>query len=380
VWTGDCGVSSVPLSSRQSEANPVERPIGLAVELTSLCNQGCRYCFNAFEHLRRQALPTEELLGLLERARSEVTLERVTLAGGEPFAYEGLYRTLEYCSERGLPTCLISNATMITREAARLVATFGSLSSVQITLNGPDADIHDAEVGLPGAWGKTLRGIDELQKHGVCIVGCIVLTRRTASLVGATLDRFQSLGIRAVSVSRFLSAGVSAHNLDLIPARKDLLEALTQADLRASAGMAVDVGGPIPPCLVEHERFPNIAVSGCPIGTSSQNFALGTDGHLRNCFAFGPSLGDVRSHSFAELVRIPRASYRRRAPKFCRGCTELGRCLGGCGAAALAITGRPNSLDPIVLQHVNAGFAARVREARERTPLDVPVSTHVVGP
>jgi radical SAM protein with 4Fe4S-binding SPASM domain len=344
------------------------------VELTPYCNQKCGYCYNAWrdDPAQAQGLAGEALLHALDKALTEVAFDHVTLTGGEPFACVELFAVLALVRRHGLRAQLISNGGMVTPELAARLATYDPLQ-VQVTLNGPDAALHEAHVGGgQDHFGKTLRGIRALQEHGVRVAGCVVLTRKNAHALGATLALFQSLGVTDIALSRFSPAGyASAHTAELLPSRSELLRALTQAEpFGRDAGLRLQVTMPVPPCLVDTASFPHLRFASCPIGTAQQEFALGPRGELRHCTLHTESLGDVATTSVAALVTAPRvAAYRDVTPAFCAPCAHRDECLGGCGAAAAAVSGDPRGLDPMVAQHVDDALRQRLRAAREGAPL-----------
>lgn len=341
----------------------------LAIELTSRCNQRCGYCYNAWREDNGRsvgALASDELVALVERALAEVEFEQVTLTGGEPLARADLFRVLDVCRSSGVTIQMISNGGLVTEAIARRLATY-PISFIQITLNGTTAAMHDEHVGGDHHAG-TIAGIETLVRHGVRVVGCVVVTRKNAATVGEILDQFRGLGVTTVALSRFSPAGFAAANVAaLLPSRGEVMQALAHGQARAQAGMDIQVTMPIPPCVVEHADYPDVRFGGCPIGTEAQEFALGPRGELRSCTLHSDVIGDARTTSLAALVEAPAVrGYRDVTPAFCAPCSHRSTCIGGCGAAAASTLGDARGLDPFVAQHVDDEFAARLRRGRAR--------------
>jgi len=361
----------------------VSRPkrYALAVELTSHCNQKCSYCYNAWRDDNGRsvgALPSDDLVTLLDRALTEVEFDHVTLTGGEPFTRPDLVRVLEVCKRHGVGIQMISNGGVVDDRMASKLVGF-PIRCVQVTLDGPTAEVHDAHVG--GAhFEATLAGIAALQRVGVLVVGCIVVTRNNAALVGEVLEVFRGLGVTTVALSRFSPAGYAAANVaELLPSRSDIVGALAQGEALAVAhGLDLQVTMPVPPCVIDTADYPSIRFGACPIGTEMQEFALGPRGELRSCTLHTEVIGDARTTSFATLVDAPVVvRYRDTTPEFCAPCPHRKSCLGGCGAAADAVLGDKRGLDPFVAQHVDDAFAERLRIARSGAPdrVRLPVAT-----
>lgn len=340
----------------------------LAVELTSACNQKCTYCYNAWRDDDGRgvgALPTDELVAILERTLATGSFDHVTFTGGEPFSRRDLFEVLDVCARAGTRFQMISNGGLVTEALATRLATYAPLS-VQVTLDGPSAEVHDAHVGGAGHFERALRGIRALRAAGITVVGCVVVTRKNARLVGEILALFASLGVSRISFSRFSPAGYAVqHAADLLPSRSDVLAALALAEAHAVAhGASVGSTMPIPPCVVEHADYPHIRFGSCPIGTDAQELALGPRGELRHCTLHEEAIGDARTTSYAELAASGALQrYRDVTPAFCAPCLHAPTCLGGCGAAAIAMTGT-RGVDPFVAQHVDDDFGARLRAAR----------------
>jgi radical SAM protein with 4Fe4S-binding SPASM domain len=226
--------------------------------------------------------------------------------------------------------------------------------AVLVTLNGPDAALHDAQVG--GAhFDATIRGIGFLRTARVPVEGSIVLTRRNADRVAETLRLFLSLGVRKVALSRFSPAGyATAFARELMPARQDVQRALEQAVSVARAEKDVQLFStmPIPPCAIERERFREIDFHDCPIGTSQQEFALGPHGEIRHCALHRDAIEKDVLDPSVDVAKIFASDdphrYRAVLPRFCEGCEHASSCAGGCGAAAQWVKGDHAEVDPFV--------------------------------
>lgn len=358
----------------------MERPrrYALAVELTSHCNQRCTYCYNAWrEDNGREvgALASDELCALLDRALGEVEFDHVTLTGGEPFVRPDIFRVLDVCKAKGVGIQMISNGGLVTEAIAERLAPY-RIRAIQVTLDGPNAEVHEAHV-QGEHFDATIAGIKALRRHGVRVVGCIVVTRKNAALVGEILELFHELDVEIVALSRFSPAGYAArHAAELLPSRSDIVVALGHGEAQAIRhGFDLQVTMPVPPCVIEHRDYPHVKFGACPIGTEMQEFSLGPKGELRSCTLHTEVLGDVRTQSMAELVTLPSlTAYRDTTPEFCAPCPHKRSCLGGCGAAAASLFGDARGLDPFVAQHVDDAFAARLREARAPARVRLPVT------
>ena len=94
----------------------------LAIELTAFCNQHCDYCYNAWREDGGASVGTPELAVLLariDRVLDAVSLEHVTITGGEPLASHDLFPVLEHLRARHVRAQMISNGALVTQEIAR---------------------------------------------------------------------------------------------------------------------------------------------------------------------------------------------------------------------------------------------------------------------
>ncbi|MFV8755979.1 radical SAM/SPASM domain-containing protein [Nannocystaceae bacterium ST9] len=344
------------------------RRYALAVELTSHCNQRCSYCYNDWRGDNGRsvgAMASGDLLALLDRALAEVEFDHVTLTGGEPLARADFFAVMDLLRRHETDAFIISNGGLVRDEIAARLSEY-SLRGIQVTLNSTRAEEHDEVVG-GRHFAATIEGVRALREHGVPVVGSIVVTRKNAAQVGDILDLWRELGVSTVALSRFSPAGYAAqHVAELLPSRGELVVALEAAEQRGAAGMDLQVTLPMPPCMIDHADYPHVSFGSCPIGTEMQEFALGPRGELRSCTLHTEPLGDAKVQSLAELVSLPAlAAYRDVTPEFCAPCPHRSECMGGCGAAAASVLGDPRGLDPIVAQHVDEAFAARLARERE---------------
>jgi len=349
----------------------------IAIEVTAHCQQKCSYCYNAWREDNGagfEAGTSKKLLARVDKLLTALDVDHVTVTGGEPFARKDVFELLDLVKSHGVGIQVISNGGLVDDALAARLAPYG-VSYVQVTLDGPTNELHEAHVG-EGHFDATIRGIRALVAHGVPVIGCTVVTRKNAMHVGATMVLFRSLGVRDIALSRFSPAGYAARNAaELLPSREDLLIAFRQAIPLANGdadhrAMRVTCTMPVPPCAVEVEELAPLRFGTCAIGTTAQEFALGPDGKLRHCTLHAMGLGGGKDVLDADVdpVAIVRGAevsdYKKTLPAFCEGCSHASTCGGGCGAASTWVLGSRALPDPFVWQHVDDTFAKKLEDER----------------
>jgi len=128
-------------------------------EITQACDLACRHCrAEAIDWRDPKELTTEEGFRLLEEIKSMGT-PIVVLSGGDPAKREDIFELIKFGSQLGLRMATIPAATeKLTLDLVKKLKEAG-LDQMALSLDGPNAEIHDSFRGVPGAFDLTLCGV-----------------------------------------------------------------------------------------------------------------------------------------------------------------------------------------------------------------------------
>ena len=138
----------------------------IAWEVTRSCNLACRHC-------RAEAHP-EPYPGELSTAEAKALIDTfpevgnpiIIFTGGDPMMRSDVYELIAYATGKGLRCVMSPNGTLITPENAAMIRDAG-VQRCSISIDGYNAETHDAFRGVPGAFEASMRGIEYLKKAGV---------------------------------------------------------------------------------------------------------------------------------------------------------------------------------------------------------------------
>jgi radical SAM protein len=127
-------------------------------ETTRACDLACRHC-------RAEAIPSA-LPGELTTAEGKRLLDELAemgtpicvLSGGDPAKRRDLFELVRHGTKRGMRMATIPAATpLLTRELVRGLKDAG-LAQMALSLDGPNAQVHDSFRGVSGAFDRTIAG------------------------------------------------------------------------------------------------------------------------------------------------------------------------------------------------------------------------------
>lgn len=346
-----------------------ERPFIVIWETTQACDLACVHCRACAQPLRSALeLNTEEAKRLIDEVR-QLGAPVFVLTGGDPMKRPDIFELVEYASTNGVRISLTPSATpLLTREAIDRLKQCG-LARVAMSLDGPDAQVHDAFRRVSGSYDWTLSAARWAREVGLPVQINTTITRHNLQYLDAMIALLEQLDIVLWSVFFLVPTGRGSA-IDLISAEEfeQVFEKLYETSRRVSFDIKSTEAQHYRRFLVQRRReekrkgnghgapmSPGIntrdGIGRAPRGINDgKGFVFVS--HLGEVFPSGflpLSAGNLRRQSLSELYRHSPLFLALRDSSNLKGkcgICEFREVCGGSRARAYALTGDPFAEEP----------------------------------
>ncbi|WP_243680092.1 radical SAM protein [Vulcanisaeta souniana] len=183
-------------------------PFFIVWNFTNACNLKCMHCYqNAGKPLPNE-LTLEEKLRVVKEL-DEAGVPAIALSGGEPTVHRDFWPVLAEIGRRGFYPAIATNGTTFASiEVAERARKLG-LRYVEISIDAADPpNVHDKfRGGVPGAWAKAVKGLENAVKLGFSAALAFTVTKYNIHEVDKILDLAQEIGVKRVVFFNFIPVG-----------------------------------------------------------------------------------------------------------------------------------------------------------------------------
>ena len=189
------------------ESQVTSHPLRMvAWELTRGCNLACIHCRASAERGRYPGeLSTEECLRVMDEIAS-FSKPVIILTGGEPLLRPDIVDLARYGSGKGFRMVMATNGTLITEEIVKEMKASG-IQRISVSLDGPNAEFHDAFRKVKGAFEGSLRGIEMAKKLGLEFQINTTITQGNLHLIAEIMHLAVALGAVAHHIFLLVPTG-----------------------------------------------------------------------------------------------------------------------------------------------------------------------------
>jgi len=383
-----------------------ERPFIVIWETTQACDLACVHCRACAQPLRSTLeLNTEEAKRLIDEVKA-LRAPVFVLTGGDPLKRPDIFELVEYASTNGVRISLTPSATpLLTREALHRLKQCG-LARLAVSLDGPDAQVHDAFRRVPGSYSWTLSAVRWAREVGLPAQINTTIARHNLQYLDAMIALLRELDIVLWSVFFLVPTGrgsaidlISAEEFELV--FEKLYETSRQVSFDIKSTEAQHYRRFLLQRRTEEKRngnaqsMPPFFGTGTPDGIGRAPRGI-NDGkgfvfisHLGEVFPSGflpVSAGNVRKQSLSELYRHSPLFMALRDSSNLKGkcgICEFREVCGGSRARAYALTGDPFAEEPCCIWQPNVRITANGEDKhpeecrREMDPEHHPIAAQI---
>jgi len=333
-------------------------PTVLNIEITDLCNEKCRHCYNFWrENNSSTNQMTKELMDKLLNDVIDSGVFHVVFSGGEPLEN---FKVLEYglkkLCDNNISVSVNSNLAIATEEKIKRLIDAG-VDHILTSLNSFDPKINDYIVNKRGTFERIIRGIELSVKSGIRISVNMIVSQVNKEHVYETGKLAYELGCQKIFGTRVIPSvnveDVSQSDYKL--EKEDVINILEQlVRIKEDTGIMIGTLVSYPLCLLKDlERYVDFVGRGCP----------GQSGHFMNINASGETHACVHEkvgHGNVFKIGLRKAyqnmnSWRDGSYMYegCTGCDYIDICKTGCRMSSHAYSGKYNKKDNLMVNKDN---------------------------
>ncbi|MFW6110534.1 MAG: radical SAM protein [Thermoproteota archaeon] len=356
------------LLNKGLEGKPLTPQI-VSYAVTIACNLRCVHCHADAQETASNELKLEEARQAID-ALEYLGTEALIFSGGEPLLKKDFILNLtEYCVDLGIIPAMLTNGLLLTYEVAWELKEAG-LMAVGIPLDSAIPDKHDELRGIPGAFDKAVKAINNCLDLGLDVVVTTMALTNNFHEIPKIIDFLDALGVDQVVLYDLVPTGRGKDVNDMIMSRKQrmkLINYLHRVQEDKELVFLMSGGDPLFPEIVSemHElndtqpsdlllrHFWIQSPVGCHAGI--QYLSLRPNGDVYPCPFLPVKVGNIREQSLTniwyESEVLKELRDRRNLKGECGSCEYRESC-GGCRGRAYARNGDYLATDPVCLKEL----------------------------
>jgi len=341
-------------------------PFLVTWSLTAKCNLNCKHCYSeSSQDAGDDDLTTDEVLRVIDEI-ADWGIGLLIFDGGEPLLRNDFFQIADYSAGKRLTTGIGSNGTMIDAATARRLVSAG-IRYASISIDGADADTHDAFRGEAGNFKKALEAASALKQAGLAFQFNTVLRKKTLPQLPDILRMAVDYGAFSTELFDLIPVGRATRECQdevlTIKERQETVEWLAQTQIDYPLTIEtpslpmyplilkqnVDKG--IHPAHIPVEELVRTAYygRGCAAGRPRGYLVIRNNGELNPCIFLQVNLGNVKGQSIRQIWQESTVLAKLRNRELLKG--ECGQCTykdicAGCRARAYVQSGDMLASDP----------------------------------
>jgi radical SAM protein with 4Fe4S-binding SPASM domain len=257
------------------------------------CNNHCSWCYAASNTNKYLGHKLDvDLHQPISNLLDSLNVKKVTIVGGEPTIYDGLYNLLEKLFEKYIKVGIVSNGRKLRDKNFTQGLKCRGVESIAVSLEGPDAEIHDSITCAQGSFYETLGGILTAKDLEINVNTNTVISSHNINSLEKLLELLKNIGVNSAS---FNICGpclsVDSNSLNMI----DIREAANAFERAYSysklLGIKTRLITPIPSCFFKPESLTEFKKTKAAYGGPCQlvhgrNFVIDYNGDVLPCTHF----------------------------------------------------------------------------------------------
>jgi radical SAM protein len=182
-------------------------PFTIAWEITRACAFACKHCRANAQHTPDpRELNTQEAFQLIDRL-AVFGSPILVFTGGDPMMRRDLFELIARATEKGLRCSLTPTATALPTIERLVKARDAGIRRIALSLDAPDAAVHDDFRQVKGSWQRTMQILKNAQSIGLSVQVNTTVSRFNHHLLADMVPFIQEVGAVQWSVFFLVPTG-----------------------------------------------------------------------------------------------------------------------------------------------------------------------------